>query len=813
MNVLPTLIGDLRFALRTMWRSPGVTLAAVLALALGIGANTAIFSVVHGVLLRPLPFPDAQALYRVNTNFGNKGYSDNPLSWPQYQDVVAQTRTVSGVGAWFDGDSNLAGPAGSERVLLRVATPSLLPTLGMQPVRGRNFLPEESAGGRNQVALIAHGLWQRQFGGRDDALGKTLRLDEVDYRIVGILPRGFQLEQPIDVWVPLDTTDPGIQGRNSHFLEVVVRSRPGTNLEAVAADLDLVGRYQMNNFPDMFPPTLGFTLQVRPFLDAMVGEARLPLLVLLGAVGFVLLIACANVANLLLARAPAREREMAIRTALGARRGRLIHQLLTESVLLSLIGASLGVLFAGWGVDALIALSPESVPRLNEVVLDRRVLLFTGLVALLTGIAFGLVPAITESRPQLHDALKEGMYGTSAGRGRLRGALVVAEVALSLVLLVGAGLMVRSFLALQRVDPGFRPDHALMVRVSLPARRDLTSADLDRFVDYYSRATSRLRQLPGVTAVGASSRVPLDGRGGDRLLDIENDIPRDEADMPHAQFRPATPGWFEAIGIPLLRGRAFRESDDAQAPRVVVINQAFARKYFPDRDPIGRRIRLGKLTREFPWATIVGVVGDVRAAGLHEPPRPEQYWPVAQIRNTPALAIVVRTQGEPLALAGAVRAALAEIDPTQPLFDLQTVEQLVGTSLGQRRFTLTLMLVFGLLALVLAAVGIYGVMAYTVAQRTREIGIRVALGARPASVVGMVLQDGMKLIGLGVGIGVAGALAVTRIVASLLYGVSAADLATYLAITATLGAVGLVAIVLPALRATRVDPMLALRAD
>jgi predicted permease len=809
-----TVAGDLRFAVRMLRRTPGVTAAAVLALALGIGANTAIFSVVHGVLLRPLPFPDSQALYRVNTNFGRKGYSTNPLSWPQYHDVADQTRTLASVGAWFDGDSNMTGASAPERVLVRLTTPSLLPTLGIQPVRGRNFLPDESGQGRHHVALIAYGLWQRQFSGREDTLAKSLRLDGVDYRIVGVLPPGFQLEQPIDVWVPLDTSDPGIQVRNSHFLQVVGRARPGDTLATVREDMAGVARYQVEHFPDMFPPTLGFTLQVRPFLDTVVGDVKLPLLILLGAVGFVLLIACANVANLLLARAPAREREMAIRTALGARRGRLIHQLLTESLLLSLIGASLGVLFARWGIDALISLGPESVPRIAEVTLDRRVLLFTALTALITGIAFGLAPAITESRPQLHDALKEGMHGTSARRGRLRGALVVTEVALSLVLLVGAGLMVRSFLALQRVEPGFRPDHALMVRVSRPAPdMRTTDADLDRYVDFYDRALARLRQLPGVTAAGACNIVPLDGDMTDRLIQIENDIGRQKADMPHAQNRQASPGWFAAVGMPVLRGRGIEESDRAGAPPVLVVNQTFVRRWFGGADPIGRRIRLGKLTGDFPWATIVGVVGDVRAYGLHAPPMPEMYWPVAQIRNTPALAMVVRTQGDPGALAGSVRAAIAEIDPAQPIYGLQTLEQLVDASLGQRRFTLTLMIVFGLIALALAAVGIYGVMAYTVAQRTREIGIRVALGAQPAGVVRLVLGEGMKLVALGVAIGTASALAVTRIAASLLYGVSAADTTTYLAIAAVLSAVGLVAIVLPALRATRVDPVRALRTD
>jgi putative ABC transport system permease protein len=814
-----TLASDLRFALRMLWRSPGVTAAAVLALALGIGANTAIFSVVQAVLLRPLPFPDSQTLYRVNTSFGKVSDPHNQVSYPQYQDLVARTRTLEGIAGWYDGDANLSGAAAPERVLLRVATPSLLPTLRVQPVRGRNFVPDETTAGRTRVALIAHGLWKRQFAGREDVLGQTLRLDEVDYRIIGVLPRGFQLEEsaqdPIAVWIPLDTSDPDLKVRNAHFLEVIARSHPGVPAAAVAADLAAVARYETESFPDMFPASASFAFAARPFLDVLVRQVRLPLLVLLGAVGFVLLIACANVANLLLARAPTREREMAIRTALGARRARLVRQLLTESVLLSVIGAALGILFASWGIQGLLALSPGSVPRLEGVGLDVRVLLFTALVAVATGVAFGLVPALSQSRPQVHDALKQGMYGTSAGRGRLRGALVVTEVALSLVLLIGAGLMVRSFIALQRLDPGFRPDHALMVRVSLPIpdRTRVTAADQERFVSFFARALGRLRQLPGVVAAGACNGVPLAGSRGDRLIDIENDRPRERADRPHAQNRQATPGWFEAVGIPLLRGRAFQERDQATAPRVVVVNQAFARRWFPDGEPIGRRLRLGRLTDDFPWATIVGVVGDVHAYGLDVPPMPEMYWAVAQSPGTPALAVVVRTAGDPLSLAGPVRAAIAEIDPAQPVFDLQTLEQVVGSSLGQRRFTLTLMLVFGLIALVLAAVGIYGVMAYTVAQRTREIGIRVALGARAGTVVGMVLRDGMKLVALGVVLGTASALAVTRVARTLLYGVSAADSLTYVVIAVLLSAVGLAAIVIPALRATRIDPMRALRTE
>jgi putative ABC transport system permease protein len=811
-SLLGTVARDLRGALRMSWRTPGVTIAAVLALALGIGANTAIFSVVDGVLLRPLPFPESEGLYRVYMGAGPNNPYDDPISYPQYKDIVARARSIENIGGWVDGDSNLTGGATAERVLIRVALPSLLPTLRVQPALGRNFLPEETVAGRNHVALISHGLWQRQFAGSPDAIGKSVRLDRVDHQIVGVLPAGFQLEAPVDVWMPLDTTAPGNQVRNSHFLDTVVRIRAGATPAAIAADLDLVAKEQSENFPEMFPPTLGFGLRAKPYLEAMTGDVRLPLLVLLGAVAFVLIITCANVANLLLARAAAREREMAIRTALGASRGRLVRQLLTESLLLSALGGGLGVLFASWGVDALIALSPESLPRVAEVSLDLRVLLFTGLVAIGTGIAFGLAPAIAESRPHLHDTLKEGMFGSTASRGRLRKVLVVGEVAICLVLLVGAGLMLRSFVRLREVDPGFRPDHALTFRVSLPDGPG-TEADRQRMIGFYDRATARLRQLPGVSAAGAASAIPLDGITRGRLIDVEGYVRRDSGDLPNAQNRQATPGWFAAAGIPLVSGRGIEAQDVAGAPAVVVVNQAFVRRYYPGGRALGKQIRLGKLTREFPWATIVGVIGDVRGYGLDVPPRPEMYWPVAQSGSPSALAIVVRTQGDPRAQLAPVRAAMIEVDRAQPIFGLQTVEQLVAASMGQRRFTLTLMLVFGLLALVLAAVGIYGVMAYTVAQRTREIGIRVALGARPAAVLGMVMGNGMKLVAIGTAIGTAAALALTRAASSLLYGISSADATTYLAIAAVLAAVALAATILPARRAMRVDPMRALRIE
>src|ERR1051325_8315054 len=806
------LIQDLHYAVRGLLKRPGFTIIAVMTLALGIGANSAIFSVVNGVLLRSLPLPDAQSLYAVHTGASSFNRYDGPLSYPEYQDVAEQTRSFQSIGPWYDSDANLSEGAQPERVMLRVVLPSLLPTLGVETVRGRNFLPEETTKGRDHVALITYALWQRRFSGADDAIGKSVRLDNVEYQIVGVLPRDFQFEAPVDLWLPLTTTDPEVNVRNSHFLRVVARMRPGATAKNVAAELEGVAKYESDNFPNMFPPTFGFTFRARPYLEDIVGDIRLPLYILLGAVGFVLLIACTNVANLLLAKAAPRQREIALRTALGARRYHLLRQLLTESLLLAIIAGAIGVLLATWGTAALVALSPDSLPRAREIGFDWRVLAFTGAVALTTGIVFGLMPAIWGPRVELTDALKEGSRGTTGGSGHLRKVLVVAEVALSVVLLVGAGLMLRSFSQLRNVNPGFQTDHALTLRVSLPVPNgQITPADEDRFVSFFDSTLARLSELPGVTAAGAANMIPLDGNGTDRLIEVEGYVQRDQADMPDAQNRQATPGWFAAMGIPLVRGRLIERTDDNKAPRVLVVNEAFAKRYFPNTDPIGKRIRLGKLTADFPWATIVGTVGDVRNFTLDAPPEPAMYWPVAQIRATPALAIVVRPQSYPAALGPAVRDAIAQIDPAQPIYDLQTLDQLVAKSLDQRRFTLTLMVLFGVIALVLSAIGIYGVMAFAVTQRTQEIGIRMALGASAIDVLKMVVGSGMFLALIGVAVGLIGAFALTRLMASLLFGVSPTDLVTFGLVTTGLLIVALLACYIPARRATKVDPLVALR--
>jgi len=812
---MSALGGDIKFGLRMLKRSPGVTAAAIFALALGIGANTAIFSIVDNLLLRPLPFPESNqldAVYRMAAKFGN---NKGPWSYPDFKDFQAQTTVFENVGVWSGGDGNLSGVGSPERVLIRLASPSLLPTLRVSPIAGRNFLESEALKGNDHVVLLDYGLAQRRFGSPQNALGKSLRIDDVDYQVVGVLPRGFFLQTKADVWLPTSTTFDMLSIRNAHWLRMIAREKPGVTKAQIEADLDAFTKRLVEAHGDIYSPSMGLSHRALNYHDEVVGDARLPLLILLGTVALVLLIACANVANLLLARAATRNREMAIRTALGAGRARLLRQLLTESVLLAVAGAALGLVLAAWAIDALVGLAPVGTPHLVDVGLDARVLLFTVALALGTGLAFGLMPALSASRPDLHDSLKDGTRGTSAARGRLRKALVIAEVALSMVLLVGTGLMVRSFMRLRGVDPGFEPERALTLSVSLPvADGKITDADKERFVNFYGDAGARLGALPGVTHVGGINIMPLSGNTTDQLFDIEGFTPLDNADKPDCQTRVVSGDWFGAMGIHVVKGRAFQPSDTASAAPVAVVNQAWVQTFSRDRDPLGRRVRQPTSRDKDPqWATIVGVIANVRGYGLDSPELPELYWPLLQRRDQSTMSMVARTKGDPSSLIPAARAAIAEVDSQQPIYDVEPLEDLVATSLSQRRFTLTLMLLFGFVALVLAAVGIYGVMAYTVAQRTQEIGIRVALGATDKMVLGMVLKDGMTLVGVGLAIGTAAALALTRVGASLLWGVTSTDAITYVVIAALLAAVAVVAIVVPARRATRIDPMQALRSE
>jgi putative ABC transport system permease protein len=808
------LLADLRFALRMLRRTPGVTAVALMTLALGIGANSAIFSVVDAVLLRPLPYRDAHQLVMINGKFPRMQLFRVGLSGPELKDVASQMKTLASVGAYEQGDFNLSGGSTPpERVIAGLASSGLFPTLGVQPILGRFFAADEAWKGNDRVVVIDHGLWQRRFGGDSNVLGKLITLDNDAYRIIGVLPPGFRIERQCEVWLPLSSSIEMLEKRSTHWLKVVGRMKPGVTAQMLTAELAGFSSRLTQAYPGNYKSG-GWELEWRPLRDEVVGNVRPALLVLLGAVACVLLIACANVANLMLARAAARQREMAIRAALGAGRARLMRQLLTESLLLALFGGGLGLVLAMWGLDAIIAASPDALPRVREIALDGRVVAFTCAVALATGVAFGLVPALAASRVDLNDALKEGGRGTTAARGRLRQALVVVEVMLSLVLLVGAGLMLRSFWRLGDVRPGLDANHVLTLRVSLPETVGSASdEERQRWVHWFERAQARLGQLPGVTTVGAVNHLPFDGRSSDTSFQIEGYMPPDGAE-PDNELRVVLPGYFQALGIPLVRGRLIAAGDAPTAPSAVVINQAMARRYWHgDEDPIGKRLKIDAGGANGPWCTIVGIVGDVHGFGLDVAPRAEMYFPYAQSPGSASLALVLRTTVPPESLVPTVQAVMSELDPNQPIYDLRPMTDLVASSLARRRFSLGLMLLFAVVALLLAAVGIYGVMAYTVAQRTHEIGVRVALGARPTDVMKMVVRDGMRLVLFGLGLGLAAALLLTRVVSSLLYGISTTDASTYVAIAAVLALVALVAVLLPARRATRIEPMVALRTE
>jgi len=811
-----TVWRDIRFAFHMLRSAPGVTLAAVLALALGIGANSAVFSVVNGVLLRPLPYRNSQELLMMGGAFKADDHFQPSLSYPEYQDLRDQSRTLSAVGVFMMGDANVTGggqPA--EHLQAGVTSASLFPLLDVQPILGRNFLAdEEQKKGQDHVVLISWSLWQRRFNGDAQVLGKSLEIDRAPYKIVGVLPKSFQMQPPCEAWVPLSTANPAASMRDVRALTVWARVKPGTRPSQVRDDLDAVAAREREIYPKDYASG-GWTLQSKPLIDVVVGDARLGLFVLLGAVALVLLIACGNVANLLLARAAARTREMALRSALGARRRRLIRQMLTESMVLSALGGALGVLLGAGGVEIMMGLRPDALPRTEGIGVDGRVLLFTALISVLTGALFGLVPALSASRPDLTQALKDGSRGSSGSRGRLRGALVIAELALSLMLLVGTGLLLRSFLKVRAVDCGFRSDHVLTVSVAQPVDDGpITDAEGARFAEFFARTTERLAQLPGTQAAGAISTLPLDGNSWNVGFEIEGYIPRNASDKPNNELREVTPGYFEALRISLVSGRFISAADTHEGRKVVVVNQSMAKRWWPGEIPLGKRIKIPG-SRESPqdWWTVVGIVGDVRGFGLDQPARPEVYVPHAQFRSSPAMSLVLRTAGDPRAYANSARRVINEIDLNQAVFNIRTMDEVVASSLAKRQFALEMMLAFGLVALVLAALGIYGVMSYTVAQRIQEIGIRVALGARPVDVLWMVVRQGMTLVALGLGIGVAGALAVSRVLSALLYGVGANDAVTYLATITMLSSVALIAILIPAGRATRVEPMIALRAE
>ena len=802
---------DLRYALRMLLKSRGFAAAAILTLVLGIGAATTIFTVVNAVLLRPLPYPDAGRLTMVWLTNPLQGIDKDVSPYPTFRAFRDASTSFSHLTAWAGTSMNLTGAGEPQRVRGALVSEGFFPTMGVPPQWGRGLRDDEHQPGRHEVAVIGHGLWTRALGANPRAIGGTITLNNTRFTIVGVMPPGFAFPRDAEFWLPLapaGSLRDLFESRGSFWLSVLGRLRDGASREGAASELATTMRQLDQEFRGVYD---GQGVLIEPLLETIAGRLRLPLLVLQGAVLFLLLIACANVANLLFARATTRQREMAIRAALGAGRRRLVKQLLAESLVLAACGAAGGLALAVWSVRLLQAFGPEDLPRLQEVAIDGAVLAFAAIVMVTVAIVFGLAPALQLARPALAGQLKESARTATTQSGLVRTVLVGAQISLALMLLVGAGLLFRSFSRVMNVDPGFDPAGVLTVELALPSQRYAASELRSGF---YQRLLDRLAAQPGVEAAGGIRDMLLSGLPSSSPIAIEGRADLSEADrnLPIV-FDAITPDFFRALRIPIVAGRGFRAGDDAAAPGVAIVNESLVRRFFPGTDPIGRRVTFDNpADADVRWLTIVGVAGDTRRSGLDAPPRPELYRPHTQL-PTGDLTLAVRTGGDPMALAGAVRAAVAELDPELPLARIATLDQLVGASVAERRFNMLLLGIFSVLALVLAAVGIYGVISFVVSRRTREFGVRMALGAQRADVLRMVLGQGAAVTAAGALIGIAGAAALTRVLEGLLYEISPTDTPTFAAVTAVLVSVALAACYIPARRATRIDPALSLRAE
>jgi putative ABC transport system permease protein len=820
--LLETVLQDIRYGARSLRKNPGYAAAAVLTLALGIGANTAIFSVVHGVLLQSLPYGGGDRLVRVRADAPGAGIEDGSFSPLDVADIAAQTRSLSGVVEYHSMWFVLLGRKEPERVQTGVVSASFFDLLGVRPILGRAFLPGEDKRGAEAVLVLSHAYWMRSFGGDPGIVGRVFRMNDRPHTVVGVLPPIPGYPDDNDLYMPISAcpfrSDPHMDNdRSAGMLAVFGRLKPGVTLAAAHKDLDAVAAHWVHDYPKDYPSSIGLKLAPLPLADELTRSARPTFLVLLATVGLVLLIACANVANLTLARLIRREKEMALRSALGAGRGRLTRQLLTESVLLALLGGGLGLVLA-YGVHGLLVhFAARFTPRAAEIAMSGPVLLFTLAVSLATGIAFGLMPAFS-ARRSLSSALQQGSDRASAtaGRLRLRNLLIVGQVAISFVLLIGAGLMLRTLWKLKNIDPGFRAERVLTSRLDLNFSK-YTNADERR--TFHDRLLERLAGEPGVVTAALAGTFPLNDAGGpsNGRFRIEGRPPVSDLAMPRADFQRISPDYFRTIGVPLVRGRAFERTDRPETPLVAVVNQSFARRFWLGEDPIGRRIQIptgqaatGPPRTEVPWTTIVGVVGDVRQYGLSNPPTEQIYLPFAQY---PGLGTncLVRTSVAPLQMERQVRAAVYAIGPEQPVDRFRTLEQVREGRLDSPRLTALLLALFAALAVAITATGIAGVISFSVGQRVQEFGIRMALGAAPRTVLGMVLRQGLTLVGVGLGLGLTAALLVTRLMAGLLYDIAPTDPLTYLAVALLLFAAAALACFVPARRATAVDPMVALR--
>ncbi|HEX7317495.1 MAG TPA: ABC transporter permease [Pyrinomonadaceae bacterium] len=811
---------DIKYGVRTFLKSPAFTIIAILTLAFGIGINTAIFSVVNAVLLRPLPYEAPERLMlvgEINPHASINQVSIAPANFADYRD---QSKSFQSLGLYritARSGFNLAGDGPPERVIGATVSANLFPTLGVSPELGRTFVPEEEVQGSNNSVILSHSLWERRFGSDKDILNKTLNLNGVNYKVVGVMPKGFNfpskdvmpnggagLTKPMDLWVPLALGPRDWQARGSRYLFAVGRLKPGVSVEQAQSELTLVA----NGLQQQHVQVKDWFAKVIPMQEQAVGSIKLALLVLFGAVGFVLLIACANVANLLLARAASRKKEMAVRVALGANRARVIRQLLTESMLLALCGGLLGLLLALWGVQLLISLAPSSIPLSAGVGLDSRVVIFTLGISFLTAVLFGLAPAFQASKVNLTETLKAGGRTTSGEGGqKLRSLLVVSEIALAGLLMIGAALLLRSFVRLNNVNPGFDASNILTFQISLPLAQYM---DDPKSSNFYRQLKERVKSLPGVQSVSGTTSLPMSSGSDYTSFTVVGRPPLPPGEFLFAEHIALFPDYFRTMRIPLLKGREFTPQDGHESTPVAVINEAMAKRYFPEEDPIGKRILIDYdqgVARE-----IVGVTSNVRHFGLDAEPKPEMYVPQYQYESL-ASYLTVRTANDPTALASAVGQAARDVDKDVPVYNVTTMEQTISTSLARQKFSTLLMSIFAGIATLLACIGLYGVIAYSVHQRHTELGIRIALGAQSRDILGLIVGQGFKLALIGIAIGLIGAFIMTRLIASLLYDVSATDPATFIGIALLLGFVALLSSFLPARRATQVDPIVTLRSE
>ncbi|HEY7482707.1 MAG TPA: ABC transporter permease [Gemmatimonadales bacterium] len=814
---MDTLLQDLRYSLRRLAKSPAFTAIVVLTLALGIGANTAIFSAVNAVLLRPLPYREPQRLVTIEHLYPSLDL-EAPVSVPGFLDYQKRGRSFESMSVQTGWQANLTGVGEPVRMQGQRVTGKFFTTLQVPALLGRTLQPGEDSAGREHVAVVSYDAWQRIFGADPGIVGRSLSLNGESYQVVGVMPSGFRdfFNRTAEIWAPLVFTADQMtdENRTHEFLNLTARMKPGVSVEQAGGEMRTLAEQLKREYPDNYAED--WSLLVTGLSLQATGTVRPALLVLLGAVGFVLLIACANVANLLLARAAARSKEIAVRTALGATRERLLRQLLTESIIVSLAGGGVGLLLAYLGVRSLVAMDIGNLPRSDEIGIDGTVMIFTLLISLLAGVLFGLAPALHTVTPDLHGALKEGGRGATADRGShaLRRSLVVTEVALALTLLTGAGLLLKSFARLQGVDPGFDPSNLLTFNIALPQTRYANDTTQAAFFDQALPAVAR---VPGVLGVGATSVMPFGGSWSTGSFEIEGYQPPENQPGPWGDIRVVSPQFFETMRIPLLRGRYLTDEDRNGSRPVAVVDQEFVRRYWANVDPLGKRFTFGPPdgvtdTTQNEWIEVVGVVGHTAHEGLDADARLQLYLPYRQV-TFPFMAVAVRTQGNPERYVNLVRQAVRSVDPDQPISGVSNMEELLSKSVGQRRLSMMLLSLFSGIALVLASIGIYGVMSYSVTQRSRELGVRIALGADRGAVLRLVLRQGMILALLGIGIGLGAALVLTRLIESQLYGVAATDPATFALVAAVLATTALLANLIPAVRAMRMDPAVILREE